>query len=148
MTRNKIKVVLLCNYPISGELVSGSPVIFDGITKALNLRDDIELSVISVGGENRNSQINGINVYQIKKNNLWYIPFFTFRYYSRVKSIINDIQPDIIHAASTGFWYSYIAVKVHNKYPVVTTVLGILAREYDLRKDENDKKWVVDFFLS
>ena len=138
-----MNVVLINNFPVDGDPSSGSPIIFEGFVRYLSLNENIKLNIISIGEKTAVYNKEKYNVFQIKKNRLYYIPFITPLLYFKVKRIINRINPDVIHVGCTGYWFFFIALLLQKRYPLVTTVLGILTKELSYRKNEYNKNWFI-----
>ena len=140
---NKPMNVVLINHFSTDDLSSGSPIIFEGFARYLSQNENIKLNIISVGEKTAVYNRENYNVCQIKKNRLYYIPFITPLLYFKVKRIVNRINPHVIHVGCTGYWYFFMALLLQKKYPLVTTVLGILAKELSYRKNEYNKNWFI-----
>jgi len=139
-----MNVVMFSNYSIGSDLTSGSPTIFEGFTKQLALNSNVKLSIISMGKETAIHHMEHFVIYQIKKNRLLYIPFLTPIFYFKIKKIVKKLKPDIIHVGCTGYWNFFVAVMLQKKYPLVTTVLGILTKEFGYRQKEFKKNWIIE----
>lgn len=142
--KNPLNVVMFNNYPIAGDPTSGSPTIFEGFTNHLSLNKNVKLNVISMGSKTAVFEMEHFVIFQIKKNRLLYVPFLTPLFYYKVKKIVDKINPDVIHVGCTGYWNFFIALMLQKKYPLVTTVLGILSKEFMYRQKEFKKNWIVE----
>ena len=134
-----MKVAMVCSYPLNGNLWNGSLIIKDRMTYHLSRIKDIELHIIMVGKENKQFKKDNLYIHMIKKRKLFYIPFLTPILLWNMKRKIKEINPDIVHAVSTVFFYSCVAAFLRNKYPTVLTAYGIMAKETKYTKEEYKK---------
>jgi len=141
-----MKVTMVCSYPLNGNLWDGSPIIIDRLTYYLSRFKDIELHIITVGKENSRFKKNNFNINMIKKRKLFYIPFLTPILLWNMKRKIKEINPDIVHAGSTSFFYSCVAAFLQDKYPIVSTALGIVSEETKYTKEEYKKVRIFRWF--
>lgn len=142
-----MKVTMLCTYPLDGKLTSGSPILFERLSYYLANFKGIELHIISVGQETGKYKKNNTNIYAIKKKKLYFIPLFTPILFWKMKRIINEINPDIVHAGSTSYFYSSAVAFLQDKYPVVSTALGIVANEIKYTRKENRKYRILAWYM-
>lgn len=138
-----MNVLYVSNFFEAGKLTSGSPIIFDGYIKNLSKSKKIKLNVISIGDKTAIHENENYNIYVFQKRNLYYIPFFMIFLIFKIKKLIKRLNPDVIHVGCTGYAYLFLAMILQRKYPLVTTVLGILSKELPLRQKEHKKNWLM-----
>ena len=134
----KMKVVILCGYPLN-RIYTGSKIYEDKLTYHLSRIRNIELHIITIGEKNRQFKKDNLIIHTIKKRKFISIPFFHPVLLWKIKCKIMEINPDVVHAISTGYLYSTIAAFLQDKYPTVLTAYGISAREQRYYKEEYTK---------
>lgn len=143
----KIKVAIVCGLPLNGIIYTGSKIYEDKLTYHLSHRRNVELHIITVGKENREFKKDKLIIHTIKKRKFISIPYFHPLLLWRVKHKIMEIEPDIVHAISTGFLYSTVAAFLRDRYPTVLTAYGIAAKERKYYKEEYRKFYQSIFSL-
>ena len=136
---SKIKVAMLCGLPLNGIMYTGSKIYEDRLTHYLSCRRDIELHIVTIGKESRQIKKDDLIIHTIKKRKFVSIPFFHPLLLWKIKCKTMEIDPDIVHAISTGFFYSTMAAFLRNRYPTVLTAYGIVAKERAYYKEEYNK---------
>ena len=136
---SKIKVAMLYSLPLNEIIYAGSKIYEDRLTYHLSHRGDIELHIITIGKESRQIKKDNLIIHTIKKRKFISIPFFHPLLLWKIKCKTMEIDPDIVHAISTGFFYSTVAAFLRNRYPTVLTAYGIVAKEREYYKEEYKK---------
>jgi glycosyltransferase involved in cell wall biosynthesis len=134
-----MKVVMLCSYRLSGPLYEGSWVINAKMPYYLSRLGDIELHIITEGIENREFKKDNLYIHMLKRRKLVYVPYLSPILLWRMKCETEEINPDIVHAVSTSYFYSCVAAFLRRKYPAVLTAYGIMAKEWKYTKEEYTK---------
>ena len=129
------KIAIVCGYPLN-KIYTGSKIYEEKLTYHLSHIRDIELHIITVGKENGQFKKDNLIIHTIKKRKFISIPFFHPVLLWKIKCKIMEINPDVVHAISTGYLYSTAAAFLRDKYPTVLTAYGIIARESRYYKEE------------
>jgi glycosyltransferase involved in cell wall biosynthesis len=125
-----MKVAILCGYMLPrGYIAAGSTTYQVKLTRYLSHIKDIELHIITVNEENRQFKKDNLVIHTIKKGKHFSIPYFHPVLLWKIKHKIIEMDPDIVHAISTGFLFSDAAAFLRGKYPTVLTAYGIRAKE-------------------
>ncbi len=124
-----MKVVVLCQYPLHG--IWGSPAMYvERLTHHISYTKDVEVHVITIGDIENNFKKGKVNIHVIKIPRYFRLPLFIPIITLILRHKILKINPDVVHAAQgTLPPYSTAAAYVRYKYPVLLTVLGIVAKE-------------------
>ncbi|MBT9145304.1 MAG: Spore coat protein SA [candidate division WS2 bacterium] len=136
---SNIKVAMLCSLPLTEIIYTGSKIYEDRLTYYLSHREDIELHIITIGEGSGQIKKDNLIIHTIKKGRIVSIPFFHPLLLWKIKCKTMEINPDIVHAISTGFFYSTVAAFLRDRYPVVLTAYGIVAKEREYYKEEYKK---------
>ena len=136
---SKIKVAMLCSLPLNEIIYTGSKIYEDRLTYHLSHRGDIELHIITIGKESQQIKKDNLIIHTIKKRKFISIPFFHPLLLWKIKCKTMEIDPDIVHAISTGFLYSSVAAFLRNRRPTVLTAYGIVAMERKYYREEYKK---------
>ena len=79
-----------------------------------------EVSVITAGSRNEETDLDGLKVFKIdcKYHERWraYLSLYNPRAVKKVKQILKEIRPDIVHANNIHFYLSYHSLKLAKKY--------------------------------
>ena len=127
-----MKIAMISSYALSEKKVFGGIEMHtDGLSHYLSKHDGIELYVITLGDGNKQFKKGNLNIYVISTG---LYPFSIPAGASRLREIIQKINPDIIHIQGTHFPYSNIAAFFQRKYCTLLTVHGIMAKEIKFRK--------------
>ena len=129
-----MKIAIACGYPLS-KIYAGSKIYDDKLTSHLSHKKDVEQHIITAGKENREFKKDDLIIHTLKKRKIFSIPYFHPVLLWKLKHKIKEIDPDIMHALSTGFIYSTVAAFLQNKYPTVLTIYGIAAKDIKYRKN-------------
>lgn len=132
----------------------------ENLSNELGGRENIELTLITKSAQvSKNTKItkNGINFIILKYNFPFtgkgfpkYLPFDKILWYfplpNRIKNIIRNIDPDIIHAHGTETLYSYAAIK--SGKPHITSIQGLISvynqiKKYPDKIQEKIEKWTI-----
>lgn len=132
----KNKVVMLCGLPLNEIIYTGSKIYEDRLTYHLSHRRGVELHIITIGKEDRQFKKDNLMMHTIKKRKFISIPFFHPLLLWKIKRKTMEINPDCVHAISTGFLYSTVAAFLQDKYPTVLTAYGIVAKEREYYREE------------
>ena len=139
-----MKIAIICGYPLN-EIYHGSKIYENRLTYHLSHIKGIQLHIIMVGKENTRFKKDDLIIHTIKKRILFSIPFLTPVLLRNMKHKIMKINPDIVHAISTGSLYSTVATFLRNQYPTVLTAYGIVAKERKYYREDYGK---IDRFIS
>jgi glycosyltransferase involved in cell wall biosynthesis len=134
----KMKVVILCGNPLN-RIYTGSKIYEDKLTYHLSRIRDIELHIITIGEKNRQFKKDNLIIHTIKKRKFVSIPFFHPVLLWKIKRKIMEINPNVVHAISTGYLYSTVAAFLRDKYTTVLTAYGIAAIEIKYYKEDYKK---------
>jgi glycosyltransferase involved in cell wall biosynthesis len=124
-----MRVAVLCQYPF--EKMWGGPAIYiDRLTYHISCIKDVELHIITIGEKSKSFKNGNLNMHVVEIPKFLYLPVFIPYVTMLLNHIILKIDPDIVHAAiGTLPPYSTAAALIRNKYPVLLTVHGIVAKE-------------------
>lgn len=136
-----MKVAMVCDYPLK-EIRGGASVYVDRLSKHMSRISDIEPHIITIS--NRQFKKDSLNIHAVKR-------VFPFVLYTPIdtwllKREILKNNPDIVHVLGTHYAYSPSAVLVRNKYPIVMTVFGIIAKEIKYEKESIRGGWLLYIF--
>ena len=137
----KNKVVMLCAFPLNEIIYAGSKIYEDRLTYHLSHRRDIELHIITIGKENWQFKKDKLIIHTIKKRKFFNIPYLHPGLLWKMKQKIIEIDPDVVHAISTRFFYSTIAAFRRDRYPTLLTAYGIGTKEREYYREEYIKKY-------
>lgn len=136
MAINKIKIVMLFGFSLDENIYTGSKIYEDKLTYHLSHRKDIELHILTVGRNNGQIEKDRLIIHTVKKRKIFYIPFLTPILLWNVGRTLIKINPEVVHAISTGSFYSTEAAFFRNKYPTVLTAYGISLKEKKYYKQD------------
>jgi glycosyltransferase involved in cell wall biosynthesis len=131
-----MKVVLLCNYPFT-KVYSGSNIYNERLATALAATDDIDLHLITTWPAEVRDFHETITVHTVPPGRVPY--YYDPVHFLRMRALLLEIEPDVVHALSTELLYSTLAASVRNRYPTLLTVYGIAAEETRYFKREYTK---------
>lgn len=130
-------IVVICSNLLN-KLYAGSTIYEDKLTYHLSHIKDIELHIIAVGKENKQFKRDNLILHTIKERKNFRI-LFLLSLIQNMKRKIAEIDPDVVHAISTGYHYSLAAVFLRDKYPVLLTAYGITAKQIKYYREEYKK---------
>ena len=133
-----MRAVILCGYPLN-KIYTGSKIYEDKLTYHLSRIRNIELHIITIGKKNRQFKKDNLIIHTIKKRKFVSIPFFHPVLLWKIKRKIMEINPDVVHAISSGYLYSTAAAFLRDKYTTVLTAYGIAAIEIKYFKEDYKK---------
>ena len=142
----KIKVAILCVLSLNG-IISGSKIYENKLTYHLSRIRNIELHIIIIGKENRQIKKDNLIIHTIKKRKFFTIPFFHPLLLWKMKRKTMEIDPDAVHALSTGLLYSTAVAFLRDKYPTVLTAYGIVAKEIKYYREDYKKIQKVQSYI-
>jgi len=128
-----MKVVLLCIYPFAKEYY-GSNIYNEKLVAALSASDQVDLHLVTTGPPDIKSPPGAMTVHTVPPGIIPY--YYNFLQFQKMRAIIEEIRPDVVHALSTGLLYSTVAASVCDRYPTLLTVYGITAVESRYYKRE------------
>jgi glycosyltransferase involved in cell wall biosynthesis len=131
-----MKVVLLCNYPFT-KVFSGSNIYNEKLAAALSVSDQVELHLVTNGPPESKSPTEALTIHAVQPGRIPY--YYDPLLFQKMRAVINEIRPDIVHALSTELLYSTVAASVSDRYPTLLTVYGIAAVETEYFKREYTK---------
>jgi len=131
-----MKVVLLCNYPFT-KVFSGSNIYNEKLAAALSASDLVELHLVTTGPPESKSSSEALTIHAIPPGRIPY--YYDPLHFQRMRDVIAEIRPDIVHALSTEILYSTVAASVSSRYPTLLTVYGIASLETRYFKREYTK---------
>lgn len=140
------KIAIVCGYPLN-KIYVGSKIYEDKLTYHLSRIKDIELHIITVGKENRQFKNDNLIIHTIKKRKFVSIPFFYPLLLWKIKCKIIGINPDVVHAISTGLLYSTAVAFLRDKYPTVLTAYGVVAKEIKYYREDYKKIQKVQSYI-
>ena len=136
-----MRVTVLCQYPFK-RMWGGPAVYIDRLTHHISCIKDVELHVITIGDKGKFFKKGNLNVHVVKISKYLRLPFFIPILTLILRHKILKIDPDIVYAAQgTLPPYSTAAALVRGRYPVVLTVLGIVAKEVEYRTSISYRIW-------
>lgn len=124
-----MKVALLCEYSRDMGAYQGSNIYITELITRLAGRDDIDLHLITMGRENAVRQEEGFTHHILRKGGPLSLPYLHPLVLLRMVKTVRAIRPDIVHALSTRYPCSTVAVLLQNDYPSLVTAFGIFERE-------------------
>lgn len=131
-----MKVVLLCNYPFT-KVFSGSNIYNEKLAGALSASDQVELHVVTTGPSGSKSPSEAMMVHVVPPGRVPY--YYDPIHFQKIRAIIAEIKPDIVHALSTELLYSTVAASVSSRFPTLLTVYGVATVETRYFKTEYTK---------
>ncbi len=143
-----MKVAILCSYVLpKGFIAAGSTTYQVKLTRYLSRIKNIELHIVTVGKGNKQFKKDNLTIHVVKKGKHFSILFFHPLLLWKIKGKIIEIDPDIVHAISTGLLFSDVAAFLRDKYPTVLTVYGIVSKEtkyyrQDYKKIQKIKSYI------
>ena len=133
MEMNKIKVAMLCGYPLK-QIYGGVAMHVDRLTYHLSKMNDIELHVISFGDETKEVKRENLIIHFLKRRGIYYIPIFSPIAFWLVRRKVMEIDPDIVHVQGTTLPYVVATILLRNKYPTIVTIHGVVAKAVQFEK--------------
>jgi len=131
-----MKVVLLCNYPFS-KVFCGANIYNKKLAAALSASDQVELHLVTTGPPESKIPSEALTVHTVPPGRIPY--YYDPLHFQRMRAVIAEIRPDIVHALSTELLYSTVAASVCDRYPTLLTAYGIAAMETGYYKREYTK---------
>lgn len=132
-----MKLVIIRSNPLN-KVYGGATIYEDKLTYHLLHTKDIELHIITFGNENKQFRKNNLIIHTIKERKKFRI-LFLLNLIQNMKRKITEIDPDIVHAISTGYPYSPVAVFLRDEYPTVLTAYGITAKQIKYYREDYKK---------
>ncbi|MCC7565254.1 MAG: glycosyltransferase family 4 protein [Methanomicrobiaceae archaeon] len=130
-----MRVALLCRYS-SEKVYTGMHIYNNRLIHHLSAFPDVEVHVVTVGEGTDGTGEGNLHLHTFRKGLLAYLdPLLAFR----VRQAVARIDPDVVHAFSTGFFYSTVAASLRSAYPTVLTAYGIYAKEGEYYRSEEKK---------
>ena len=123
-----MKIAMICDYSLN-KLYDGARVYNDRLTHHLSHTRDLELHIITVGNENKQFKTDNLVIHMIKKRKFVFILYLHPILLRAIKREIIEIDPDVVHAITSGFIYSPVVVFHQERYPSILTKYGIVAKE-------------------
>jgi glycosyltransferase involved in cell wall biosynthesis len=133
-----MKIAMICDYPLN-RIYSGSMIYNDRLTHHLSYIRDIELHIITVGNENKQFKRDNLIIHIIKKRKFVFILYFHPVLLRTIKRKIIEIDPDVVHAITSGFICSPVVVFLQERYPSILTKYGIVAKELKYYREDYKK---------
>lgn len=131
-----MKIAMLCNYPFT-KVFYGSTIYNEKLATALSRSDRVELHLVTTGPPGSFHPTDALTVHAIPPGRFPY--YYDPRHFKKMRTVIEEIGPDIVHALSTEILYSTVAAQVCDRYPTLLTVYGIAAMETGYYKQEYTK---------
>lgn len=131
-----MKVVLLCNYPFT-KVYSGSNIYNERLATALAATDGVDLHLVTTGPAEVRDLPDTMTVHTVPPG--WIPYYYDPVHFLRMRALLLEINPDVVHALSTELLYSTLAASVRSRYPTLLTVYGIAAEETRYFKQEYTK---------
>jgi glycosyltransferase involved in cell wall biosynthesis len=126
-----MRVAILGPYPLDTERLSGVEVAIIYVQRELQKLPDVELHVVTC-----NQSLSEIKTRESERLKVTYLPRGRLgrltlhrREIAAMQRLLKEIQPDIVHAHSSGL---YAGAALASPYPAVITVHGIVSQEAKL----------------
>lgn len=139
-----MRIVILCNFRIpEGCLTDGATQYRNLLAENLANIEDVDLHIITLGKKSSEDIYKKIKIHTIGQNRFSELSVLHPVLYWKIKTKMEEIDPDVIHVISAGITSALVVKSLENKYPCLATVYGILQEEVNYyRRDFSFYHWI------
>lgn len=133
-----MKIAIVCGHS-QNRIYTGSGIYVAKLMYHLSRIKNLDIHIITIGKENKQFKDDNLTIHTMKKRRFFSIPFFHPPLLWKIKREVMGINPDVVHAISSGLLYSTGVAFIRDKYPTVLTAYSIVAKERKYYREDYKK---------